>query len=157
MIQLVRIDDRLIHGQVVLGWGRVLKPDRYVVIDDEVATTDWERSLYSSAVQDGTAVSILTVDEAVSRLRDGAFDNENVVVLVKSPQTMLRLVEGGFDVEEVNVGGLHFSEGKDKLLENVYVNGSEKDALRELVKRGITLEVRALPESERVILNSLVV
>jgi len=157
MIKLVRIDDRLIHGQVVLGWGRVLKPDRYVVVDDEVATTDWERSLYSSAVQDDTAVSILTVDEAVAKFKEGSFDGESVVVLVKSPQTMLRLVSAGFEVQEVNIGGLHFSDGKEKLLENVYVDVSEKEALRELVKRGVTLEVRALPESERVILNSLVV
>ena len=93
---------------------------------------------------------------------EGAFDNDNfkdekVVLLVKSPQTMLALVERGFSVSEVNVGGLHYSEGKEKVLDNVYLSDEERLALRELVKKGITLEARPLPDSERVILNQMVV
>jgi len=157
LIVLARIDDRLIHGQVVLGWGRVLKPDRYLVVDDEVASSEWEKSLYASAVQDETSVSILTIDEAIEALNGESFRDEKVILLVKSPQTMLSLVEKGFNVSEVNVGGLHYSEGKDKVLDNVYLNNEERLALRELVKKGITLEARPLPDSERVILNHLVV
>ena len=69
----------------------------------------------------------------------------------------MRLLEKGLDLDEVNVGGMHFSEGREKLLDNIYLDAGERDTLRELVKRGITLEARALPDSEKVILNSMVV
>ena len=157
MIVFVRVDDRLIHGQVVLGWGRVLKPDRYVIIDDEVAETDWESELFMDAAPEGANVSILTVDEALKRFEEGIFDSERVFVLVKTPGTLLELVEKGFKVDKINIGGLHYSEGRERLTENIYLSKVDREALRELAKKGIKLEARALPESEKVVLNSMVI
>ena len=157
MISLIRIDDRLIHAQVVIGWGRILHPDRIVIADDDIAGSDWEQALYSAATPPEIKVSILTIEETVRQLEGGVFDREKLIVLVGHPQSILRLMDFGLEIETVNVGGLHYAKGKVKVLDHVYLDEGEKTALRELVKRGVTLEARALPESEPVILNSKVV
>jgi mannose/fructose/N-acetylgalactosamine-specific phosphotransferase system component IIB len=157
MIILLRIDDRLIHAQVVVGWGRVLKPDRFVVADDEVAASEWEKNIYVAAVPPEMKVSILSLEATVEQLRGGVFDRERIVLLVKDPASVLSMINLGLEVNEVNVGGLHYSDGREQLLDNVYIDEEMRRALRELVLRGVTLEVRALPDHESVILNSKVV
>jgi len=157
MIVLFRVDDRLIHGQVVLGWGRILQPDRIVVADDEVAASEWESNLYLTAAPPEIKVSILSIQEAFNQVHGGVFDREKIILLVKHPKGVLDLVNLGLEVDTVNVGGLHYAEGKERFLDNVYLDAGERNALRELVKMGITLESRALPGDESVILNSMVV
>jgi mannose/fructose/N-acetylgalactosamine-specific phosphotransferase system component IIB len=157
MIVLFRVDDRLIHGQVVLGWGTVLKPDRIVLADDAVAADEWERDLYASAVPPEIKVSILALTEAAAQLKAGIFDGEKVILLVKHPASVLALMDLGLPVSEVNVGGIHYREGREKILENVYLDPSERLVMRELAKRGVTLDGRALPSSKTVTLNSRIV
>ncbi|MBU8921943.1 MAG: PTS sugar transporter subunit IIB [Bacteroidales bacterium] len=156
MIIVLRIDDRLIHAQVVIGWGRSVKPDRIVIADDDVAANEWEKQLYTSASPD-FRVSILSIARAFEQIDGGVFDKEKIILLVRGPKDAMRLLEMGLDLDEVNVGGMHFSEGREKLLDNIYLDPDERDTLREMVKKGITLEARALPDSEKVILNSMVV
>ena len=157
MIAVLRIDDRLIHAQVVIGWGRIVHPDRIVVADDGVSADEWEKTLYMNAVSSDIKVSILCLADTVDQIRGGVFDKESVILLVRRPQSVLALIDLGLAVDEVNVGGLHYGEGKEKLMEHLYVSKEERSALRELVKRGVTLEARALPDNEPVILNSRVV
>lgn len=157
VIAVLRIDDRLIHAQVVIGWCRVVHTDRIIVADDGVAGSEWEKSLYMNAASPDIKVSILSLVDTVDQFRGGVFDSEDVILLVKSPQSALTLIELGLDVDEVNVGGLHYGECKEKILDHVYVSTEERRALRELVKRGVTLEARALPDQEPIILNSRVV
>ena len=157
MLVLFRIDDRLVHAQVVLGWGREIKPDRILVADDVVAADEWERNIYLSAVPPEMKISIMPLRETVNQLTIGIFDSERVLLLVKGPKEALRLLELGLRHKDINVGGMHFSEGKEKILDNVYIDKEDRYALREMVKLGVTLEVRALPGHERVILNSRIV
>ncbi len=157
MIALTRIDDRLIHAQVVIGWGRVLRPDRIVVADDDAANNEWEKNLYLAAVSVELKVSILSLKDAVDQINGGVFDRENVILLVRAPRSVLELMDLGLVVNEVNVGGLHYSEGRERVLDNVYLDEEDRKSLRELVKRGVTLEARALPDHQSVILNSKVV
>ncbi len=157
MISLFRIDDRLIHGQVVLGWGGVIKPDRIVVADDAVASNEWERNLYASAAPAEVKVSILSLVEAAQLLKSGIFDAEKVLLLVRDPRSVMVLMDLGLPVNEVNVGGLHYREGREKMLENVYLDAEERNVMRELAKRGVVLDARALPGSRAVKLNSRVV
>jgi mannose/fructose/N-acetylgalactosamine-specific phosphotransferase system component IIB len=157
MIALFRVDDRLIHGQVVLGWGSVLKPDRIVLADDEVAASEWERNLYAAAVPSEIKVSILPLADAAAQFKRGIFDAERVILLVRHPKDVVALMDLGLPVSEVNVGGLHYREGREKILDNVYIDAAERNIMRELVKRGVILDGRAVPGSQAVKLNSRVV
>jgi len=157
MIALFRIDDRLIHGQVVLGWGSVLKPDRIILADDEVAASDWERDLYASSVPPEIKISILPLTDAAAQVKRGIFDAEKVFLIVRNPANAVALMDLGLAADEVNVGGLHYREGREKILDNVYLDAGERAVLRELAKRGVKLDGRALPASRAVTLNARVV
>ncbi len=156
MIVLLRVDDRLIHGQVVLGWGTALRPDRIVLADDAVASNEWERGLYAQGWPE-MRITIVPVAEAARQLAGGVFEGERIILLVRNPRNVIALMDLGLPVTAVNVGGLHFREGREKLAEGVYVDAEERAALRELVKRGVALDGRAVAGSPAATLNTLVV
>jgi mannose/fructose/N-acetylgalactosamine-specific phosphotransferase system component IIB len=156
-VKLVRIDDRLIHGQVVLGWVPAVKPDRMVVANDRVASSDWERKFYSSCVPPEVRVSFFTVAETARQIAGDLFKGEGLLVLVETAADALALATAGTVFTEVNVGGLHFREGSVELLPFVFLTEEERTALRELVKRGVTLTAQDVPSNPGRVINSLVV
>ena len=134
-----------------------MQPDRIVIADDRVAESELEKSLYMAAPPPEIKVSILSIEDTIKQLEGGVFERESIFVLVSHPKSILRLMDLGLEVDTVNVGGLHYAEGKEKFHDNVFLDEGERAALRELVKRGVTLEARSLPDSDTVILNSKVV
>jgi mannose/fructose/N-acetylgalactosamine-specific phosphotransferase system component IIB len=156
-VKLARIDDRLIHGQVVLGWVPIVKPDRLVVACDRVATSDWERKFYASCVPPEVRTSFFSVDEAAAQVGKPPYDAEQILVLFESAADAWKFVEAGVTLKEVNVGGLHYREGSVELLPFVFVTPDERAFLRELVKRGVTLSAQDVPSNPPRVINSLVV
>jgi mannose/fructose/N-acetylgalactosamine-specific phosphotransferase system component IIB len=156
-IKLARIDDRLIHGQVVLGWVPVVKPDRIVVACNRVAASDWERRFYASCVPQEIRTSFFSVDEAAQQIDSDPYKGEQLLVLFESAEDVWKLVNAGIGLKEVNVGGLHYREGSVELLPFVFVIPEERSFLRELVKRGITLSAQDVPSNPARVINSLVV
>jgi mannose/fructose/N-acetylgalactosamine-specific phosphotransferase system component IIB len=156
-VKLARIDDRLIHGQVILGWVPAVKPDRIVVANDRVAGSDWERKFYSSCVPPEVNISFASIAEAARQIAGDLFQGEQLIVLLESAQDTLALITAGIDLKEVNVGGLHYREGSVELLSFVFLVHEERAALRELVKRGVTLSAQDVPSNPARIINSLVV
>jgi mannose/fructose/N-acetylgalactosamine-specific phosphotransferase system component IIB len=156
-VKLARIDDRLIHGQVVLGWVPSVKPDRIVVANDRVAGSDWERKFYSSCVPPEVRVSFSTIEETARQISGDLFKGEGLIVLLESARDALALVKAGVPLRDVNVGGLHYREGSVELLPFVFLTDDERTALRELVKRGITLSAQDVPSNPARVINSLVV
>ena len=154
---LVRIDDRLIHGQVVLGWARALKPDRIVVANDRVAGNSWERKFYTSSVPPHIKVSFLGLDETARQLLNNLFKNEMVMILFESVRDVLEVVKQGVSLEDINVGGLHYREGARELLPYVFITEEDREHLRELVKRSVRLTAQDIPGNSPRVINSLVV
>lgn len=149
-VVLFRVDDRLIHGQVTVAWGAWLSPDRIVLVNDDVAVTDWKRDMYSTTDSMGVSISILSVTEFVSASSEGRWEEERVMVVVETPADLLRIVKAGVRVPDANVGGMHHSEGKRELLDYVYVDETDAAALRELIALGTALEARDVPQSRSV-------
>lgn len=156
-VKLARIDDRLIHGQVVLGWVPHVRPDRIVVVNDRVAASDWERRFYTTSVPPDIKTSFFSIEEAARRLRSELFLHEDLLVLFESGRDVLTLVKAGVEVKDVNVGGLHYREDSVELLPFVFLTEDERSCLRELVKRGITLSAQDIPSNPARVINSLVV
>jgi mannose/fructose/N-acetylgalactosamine-specific phosphotransferase system component IIB len=149
-----RVDDRLIHGQVVIAWGERLHPERIVIADDAAAANDWERDLLASAAP-GIEVRVLSVADAAaehgaeSQRAGGAF------LLMRGLGTALALVERGARIPVLTLGGLHYAAGKDKISEYVYLDADDRRAARELLVRGVRLEVQDVPASRPQPLESL--
>src|SRR5688500_6020561 len=107
-IVLFRVDERLIHGQVIVGWGSALHPDRIVVVDDDLAVSDWEQELYAMGLPDELTSSFESVADARDHLPDWRSDALRILVLTRDVSTMRRLADAGaMRGEEVNIGGIH--------------------------------------------------
>ena len=152
---LFRVDDRLVHGQVTVAWGAWLTPDRIVLVNDDVAGTDWKREMYADADSMGVPISIHTKDEFAAASAEGRWDVERALVVVETPSDLLDLVRAGVRVEEANVGGLHHAEGTREVLPYVYVDDADVAALRELARFGVRLEARDVPQAGSVDLADL--
>ncbi len=142
-IQLLRIDDRLIHGQVVVGWAPVLGIQRLVVVNDEVAANPMRRTLMEIAVPGHLKVSFHKVMEAAQAC--GKPGGEKALLLFSRPADVWAFREAGGPVERVNIGGLHFSEGRRQVGPIVCVPEEDVAVFRRMKSAGIELEVRAVP------------
>jgi mannose/fructose/N-acetylgalactosamine-specific phosphotransferase system component IIB len=143
---LHRVDDRLIHGQVLIAWGQRLHPARIVVVDDASAADAWERDLLQSASPD-SVVTVLTVAEAALAYATEAAAPGGAFLLVRDLTTAMALVVAGVPVPSFNLGGLHYAPGKTKVNEYVYLDEGDRAAARLLMERGVVLEVQDVPAS----------
>lgn len=155
-IVLFRVDERLIHGQVVVGWGERLKMDRIIVVDDDLHSSSWEQELYCLGVPPSIDTLFVTVEEARRDLPHWRDDARRIVVLVRDLQTLARLAEGGLlRQEEVNLGGIHFATGRERVLPYLFLNREEFMALERIAATGAVLSARDLPGSRMVPLEDL--
>ncbi|MDP9348215.1 MAG: PTS sugar transporter subunit IIB [Gemmatimonadota bacterium] len=153
---LFRVDERLIHGQVVVGWGGPLHADRIVVVDDEIHASPWEQELYSLGVPPEIEASFVGVEEARRRLPSWREAPHRIVVLVRDLATAARVADGDLlDGEEVNLGGIHHVAGRERVLPYLFLSATEREQLRALSARGVKLSARDLPGSRRVPLEEL--
>ncbi len=155
-VVLFRVDERLIHGQVVVGWGSRLHPDLIVVVDEDLAGSPWEQELYAMGVPPETDTAFLTVTDARDRLPDWRGDDRRVMVLTRDVATMYALASGGLlEGEQVNVGGMHHAEGRHPVLPYLYLSEEDRDALAALSEAGAHITARDLPTSRKVPLSEL--
>jgi PTS system mannose-specific IIB component/fructoselysine and glucoselysine-specific PTS system IIB component len=146
-VELYRIDDRLIHGQVVVGWGQPMRLGFIALVDDEVAGSDWEQELYRMGVPPEMDVYFATVQEAASRLGEWRRDPRPGILLTGDIHTMARLVEACPEIRTVNLGGIHHREGRSIRLRYCYLTPDEEAALRRLQERGVTITAQDVPSA----------
>jgi len=144
-LELHRIDDRLIHGQVVVGWGQPLDIGFIVLVDDEVAASEWEQELYRLGVPPGMDVYFATVDEAARNHQHYERDPRAGILLTGDIATMRRLVERVASIRAVNLGGIHHRPGRTQRLRYVFLAPDEELALRDLVRRGLAVTAQDVP------------
>ena len=155
-VELYRIDDRLIHGQVVVGWGQPLELRFVVLVDDEVAASDWEQELYRMGVPPEMDVYFESVDGAVRRHAQFAADARPGLLLTGDIETMRRLVQGvGGGIRKVNIGGIHHRAGRVQRLRYVFLAPEEERALRALADSGVAVSAQDVPAARAVPLDDL--
>ncbi len=155
-IELFRIDDRLIHGQVVVGWGQSLRIGFIVLVDDGVRASEWEQELYRMGVPPDVAVVFASVDEAARQLPQWQRDGKRGIVLTGDIEAMARLVKASHAVERVNIGGIHFRDGRRERLRYVYLSDEEAAALARLGEAGVEVTAQDVPTGRKVPLAELV-
>jgi len=152
-VVLARIDDRLIHGQVTVGWSERLQPDRILLANNAIAADSWQTRVYSSTVPPHIKVSILPVAKAASTLSEPALRQERVLLLTGSAEEMAELVRIGAPINEVNVGGLHFRAGRKEMLPFVYVDRQDLKAFSRLLEMGMVLSAQQVPGGREFLLD----
>lgn len=154
-IELYRVDDRLIHGQVVIGWGHPLALRFIVLVDDNVAGSDWERELYRMGTPPEVDLYFETTESAVARMPEFAARPDPGLLLTADVATMARLCDGCAAIREVNIGGLHHRAGRSPCLPYVFLSTDDEVALKSIAARGVRVIAQDLPASDPVELGDL--
>ncbi len=151
----MRIDDRLIHGQVVEGWVNFLKATQILVADDVVASNTLQRSIMEISVPHGLRLSIGRVEDICEQVRVSGASLDRAILLFSNPAAVVRALHLGLRCTELNIGGMHYVPGKRKLIDVLAVDDRDLDALREIAARGVKVTVQAVPNQKPVTLEKL--
>lgn len=149
-VEVFRVDERLIHGQVVVGWGRVHGVSRIVVVDDELAAEPVEQEIYRTGLPDDVRADFWDVETAVERLPALMESDEKAFVLTEELKTMWRLAVEGVPIAEVNVGGLHAAPGRRRILPYVCLDPEDEARIRDLEAAGVEVTARDVPGAPKV-------
>lgn len=143
-VGVFRIDDRLIHGQVVTAWIAHADANTIVVADDKAAGDEFQRTLLQMATPNTVELKVLTVEEAKALITDDSVPGR-ALLLVRGPQQALELVRAGVKDHTINVGNMNMKKGKTKILGNFWVFPEDVDTFKEIYAEGVSAEVRAVP------------
>ena len=146
-IHLYRIDDRLIHGQVVVGWGQPHNIRFLVLVDDLVASSDWEKELYRMAVPPEMEIYFADVGTAIRDHPRYASDPRPGILITGDIASMLRLVKGVKAIGSVNLGGIHHRAGRVEKVRYVFLTPDEEDLLRALEASGVEVTAQDVPSA----------
>lgn len=145
-IALCRVDDRLVHGQVVIGWGRPLGARFIVLVDDTVAASPWEQDLYRMAVPEGVELTIVDTATAIARLAEWALDRRAGILLTGDLGTMAALhAAHPATLHQINLGGIHHRPGRTERLRYLYLDADEVSLLQRMQADGADITAQDLP------------
>lgn len=152
----VRIDDRLIHGQVVDGWLKPFDINQVLVVSDRISQEPLQKTLMQLAATETIAVATLNVLDSIEWLRKKQAGAEKIMILASSPQEILRLLENGIAFPGVVLGGLHSSGHELEISPSLKLSREDCDSLKRIAQRGVKVEAQSIPaEPPRNILDLL--
>jgi len=150
-----RLDERLVHGQVVAGWANALGLDGIILANDKVANNPWERELYLACFPPEVKGLILTVQETARSLLDGTLKKQKIMLVVNSPADILKMKDTGVKIEELNVGGMYQKPGSIQILPYLYLSLQEIADLKKLIDRNVKCVCLDVPLGEKKDLREL--
>jgi mannose/fructose/N-acetylgalactosamine-specific phosphotransferase system component IIB len=154
-IHLYRIDDRLIHGQVVVGWGQPLNARFLILVDDLVASSDWEKELYRMAVPPEMDIYFADVATAIKNHTRYAGDPRPGILIAGDIESMHRLAKGLKAIGSVNLGGIHHRAGRTEKLRYIFLTPAEEEQLRALEASGVEVTAQDVPSARAVPLSEI--
>lgn len=142
---LARIDTRLLHGQVATAWTKSTNPDRIIVVSDSVAKDDLRRNMIEQAAPPGVKANVVPINKMIEVSKDPRFGGMRALLLFETPQDVVRVLEGGMDLKEVNLGSIAHSTGKVVVTRAVAMDNSDLEALETIKNMGVSVDVRKVP------------
>lgn len=142
-----RIDNRLVHGQVGMTWVNSIQANLVLVANDEVANDEVQQNLMDMVLPEGVQSRYFTIEKTINVIHK-ASPAQKIFLVVRTPQDILRLVEGGVPIKYVNVGNLHFAEGKKQLSPTVSVDDNDIETFKKIAALGVELDVRGVPSDK---------
>ena len=152
MIKSIRLDERLIHGQVATKWSRTLGVNRIVVANDEAAASDVMQKSLMMAAPSTCKVAIVPVEKAISFVNDPRAEALNILVIVSNPDDLLRVASAVKDAARVNVGNYgriaekRGAEQRTKYNQNLYCYDDEVETLKKVIATGIPCDLQTIPD-----------
>lgn len=144
-IVLARVDSRLLHGQVATAWTKSTNPNRIIVVSDSVAKDELRKKLIQEAAPPGVKANVVPIKKIIEVSRDPRFGNTKALLLFENPQDVLRTIEGGVDIDVVNIGSMAHSVGKVMVNKVLSMNADDVVAFEKLKAKNVKFDVRKVP------------
>ena len=145
MVVLARINQRLIHGLVVNQWAPALQVKRFMVVDDVLCNNDDIKASMRMAKPAGTGVSVISTETAITNFKAGKYDGQRVLVLVKEPETLIKLMEGGVEIPKVDLGIMFNEDGREAVTKFIALNDKERADLQTIKDKGVPVVIQYVP------------
>lgn len=149
MIVNVRVDERLIHGQVATMWTNHLQASRIMIVDDNVVKNEMEKEVLKMAKPNSVKLSILTTQGASDRINKGQYDSERVFLIVKNPRVLVELTLLGVKLKEVIVGNMSAKKDSNQVAKSIGVTPADVEAFEQLRDSGVKLVAQMVPNEEK--------
>lgn len=148
-IEFVRIDDKLIHAQIILGWTSIIKPTRIIVANDEAAQNELRKEILLAAASElslnSASIIILTLEDTISYLKRYDTNDKKFILVLSNPSDVVYLINNNISIKKVSLGWMSFSLGKNKMFDTVYVNGKDIQAFQKLSSMGVEVKYQFSP------------
>lgn len=142
---LARVDTRLLHGQVATSWTKSTNPDRIIVVSDSVSRDDLRKKMIEQAAPPGVKVNVVPIEKMIKVSKDPRFGNIKVMLLFETPQDALRVIEGGVDIKELNLGSMAHSIGKVVVTRAIAMDMNDVETIENIKGKGVSLIVKKVP------------
>ncbi|MBE6830354.1 MAG: PTS mannose/fructose/sorbose transporter subunit IIB [Ruminococcaceae bacterium] len=154
-IVLTRIDDRLVHGQVMTSWLNYTSANKIMIVDDGVAKDMFMKSVLATVLPANISLEIYNIADASERIKKGFSPKDKVIILAKLPATIWRMMENGVTLDKVNVGGMGVSGTRKKFYKNIAVSEEEKEIFKKIIATGCTVTIQIIAEDKATDISKL--
>lgn len=148
-IGLARVDSRLLHGQVATAWTKEVKPTRIIVVSDGVAKDELRKTLITEAAPPGVKANVIPINKLIEISKDPRFGGTKALLLFENPEDVVKAVDGGVDIKEINVGSMAHSEGKTMVNNVLSMDKEDVDSFKHLQEKGVSFDVRKVPADSK--------
>ena len=152
-IGLARIDDRLIHGQVMSSRLGYVGSKEIIIVDDELYSDEFTKSIILISTSKSINVSIYDIDGGVEFLKNT--EKRNLLLLAKSPVTFYRMLQKGIEIGKINLGGMVAAKNRTKLYKNIAISEYERQILKKIMEMGVNIYIQIVPDEKAISLTSV--
>ena len=152
----VRVDTRLLHGQVATTLTKTVSPDRIIVVSDGVAHDQLRKTMIEQAAPPGVPANVVPISKMIEVTKDPRFGATKAMLLFENPQDLLAAIEGGVDIKEANIGSMAHSVGKVVVTNAIAMDNADVETLETLHAKGVALEARKVPSDSPVSYEDLI-
>lgn len=156
MIKLLRVDHRLLHGQVAFSWTNGIGADCILIANDEAATSEVWKTTLKLSKPTGCKLVIKNMEDAIKAINSGITDKYKLMIIVKTIKDAKMLADNCPVVNSINLGNTKESKETKQISKQIFVTKEEIDMLKELINRGIEVEIRALFEDRKAYAKNLI-
>ncbi len=153
---LARIDDRLIHGQIVTSWCKSIRANIILIADENLSKDSFSQRLLRAAAPPDIKVEIMDAEGSTEYLRQNELASQKIILLTKVPQVMEELISRGVEITSINLGGMGAKTGRRQLNKNISASPEEVDCLRRLMDNGIEIYYQLVPAERSTNLRSII-
>lgn len=148
-INLIRIDTRLVHGQICTKWSKAVNINKIIIADDDLVKDEFMSGIYIMAAPAKVKVQILSINDVIAGWNDNMLGDGRIMIILKNPKNAYELFSKGFPMEAINIGNLISSPNKISVAKNVFLDKDEFGYLKEINDSGTIVYVQNIPEHEK--------